>query len=79
MNSKGRQFDRIEVGEGGVFQPRIASNRESHFMPAGEANVDETPLMPDLPPLNGTTSRERIWEWSKPREATNATRKEGTG
>jgi hypothetical protein len=33
----------------------------------------------DLPPLNGTTSRERIWEWSKPREATNATRKEGTG
>ncbi|MCX7414874.1 MAG: hypothetical protein NTY25_00035, partial [Planctomycetia bacterium] len=33
----------------------------------------------DLPPLNGTTSRERIWGWSKPREATNATRKEGTG
>ena len=33
----------------------------------------------DLPPLNSTTSRERIWEWSKPREATNATRKEGTG
>ena len=33
----------------------------------------------DLPPLNSTTSRERIWGWSKPREATNATRKEGTG
>jgi hypothetical protein len=33
----------------------------------------------DLPPLNGTASRERIWGWSKPREATNATRKEGTG
>jgi hypothetical protein len=33
----------------------------------------------DLPPLNGTTSRERIWGCSKPREATNATRKEGTG
>ena len=33
----------------------------------------------DLPPLNGTTSRERIWGWCKPREATNATRKEGTG
>jgi hypothetical protein len=33
----------------------------------------------DLPPLNGTTPRERIWGWSKPREATNATRKEGTG
>jgi glycosyltransferase involved in cell wall biosynthesis len=33
----------------------------------------------DLPPLNSTTSRERNWEWSKPREATNATRKEGTG
>jgi type II secretory pathway pseudopilin PulG len=24
----------------------------------------------DLPPLNGTASRERIWGWSKPREAT---------
>jgi site-specific DNA-cytosine methylase len=36
-------------------------------------------LHPDLPPLNSTTSRERIWGWSKPREATNATRKEGTG
>ena len=33
----------------------------------------------DLPPLNSTISRERIWGWSKPREATNATRKEGTG
>ncbi len=33
----------------------------------------------DLPPFNGTASRERIWGWSKPREATNATRKEGTG
>ena len=33
----------------------------------------------DLPPLNGTASRERIWAWSKPREAINATRKEGTG
>jgi len=33
----------------------------------------------DLPPLNSTASRERIWGWSKPREATNATRKEGTG
>jgi len=33
----------------------------------------------DLPPLNSTTSRERIWGWSKPREATNATRKEGIG
>ena len=33
----------------------------------------------NLPPLNGTTFRERIWGWSKPREATNATRKEGTG
>ena len=33
----------------------------------------------DLSPLNGTASRERIWGWSKPREATNATRKEGTG
>ena len=33
----------------------------------------------DLPPLNGTASRERIWGCSKPREATNATRKEGTG
>ena len=33
----------------------------------------------DLPPLNGTTSREIIWSWCKPREATNATRKEGTG
>jgi len=33
----------------------------------------------DLPPLNGTTSRERIWGWSKPREAINAARKEGTG
>ena len=36
-------------------------------------------LVADLPPLNGTASRERIWGWSKPREATNATRKEGTG
>ncbi|NDC39512.1 MAG: hypothetical protein EBZ48_15985 [Proteobacteria bacterium] len=36
-------------------------------------------LFDDLPPLNGTASRERIWGWSKPREATNATRKEGTG
>ena len=36
-------------------------------------------LIADLPPLNGTASRERIWGWSKPREATNATRKEGTG
>ena len=33
----------------------------------------------DLPPLNSTASRERIWGRSKPREATNATRKEGTG
>ena len=33
----------------------------------------------DLPPFNSTSSRERIWGWSKPREATNATRKEGTG
>ena len=33
----------------------------------------------DLPPLNGTASRETIWGWSEPREATNATRKEGTG
>jgi len=33
----------------------------------------------DLPPLNSTTSRETIWGRSKPREATNATRKEGTG
>ena len=33
----------------------------------------------DLPPLNSTTSRERIWGWSKPREAINATRKEGIG
>ncbi len=33
----------------------------------------------DLPPFNGTTSRERIWVWSKPKEATNATRKGGTG
>jgi len=33
----------------------------------------------DLPPLNSTTSRARIWGWSKPREATNATRKEGAG
>ena len=31
----------------------------------------------DLPPLNGTASRERIWGWRKPREATNATLKEG--
>jgi hypothetical protein len=31
----------------------------------------------DLPPLNGTASRERIWGWIKPREATNTTRKEG--
>ena len=31
------------------------------------------------PPLNSTTSRERIWGWNKPREAINATRKEGTG
>ena len=38
-------------------------------------------IMPptDLPPLNSTTSRERIWGWSKPREAINATRKEGIG
>ena len=35
--------------------------------------------MSDLPPLNGTASRETIWGWSKPREATNATRKDGTG
>ena len=33
----------------------------------------------DLPPLNGTTPRERIWGWSQLREATNATRKEGAG
>jgi hypothetical protein len=26
----------------------------------------------DLPPLNGTTSRESIWGWSKPRDAANA-------
>jgi len=39
----------------------------------------EWPTAIDLPPLNGTASRERIWGWSKPREATNATRKEGTG
>jgi len=37
------------------------------------------PLQTDLPPLNGTASRERIWGWSKTREATNATRQEGTG
>ena len=37
------------------------------------------PGLGDLPPLNSTASRERIWGWSKPREATNATRKEGTG
>jgi hypothetical protein len=36
-------------------------------------------LRGDLPPLNSAASRERIWGWSKPREATNATRKEGTG
>ena len=36
-------------------------------------------IVTDLPPLNGTTSRVRIWRWSKPREVTNATRKEGTG
>jgi hypothetical protein len=33
----------------------------------------------DLPRLNSTAPRERIWVWSKPREATNATRKEKTG
>jgi len=32
----------------------------------------------DRPPLNGTASRETIWGRSKPREAINATRKEGT-
>ena len=40
--------------------------------------TDSHPTTFDLPPLNSTTSRERIWGWSKPREATNATRKEGT-
>ena len=42
------------------------------------ANAHQLPII-DLPPLNGTAPRERIWGWSKPREATNATRKEGTG
>jgi len=41
--------------------------------------TSKTDRMIDLPPLNSTTSRERIWGWSKPREATNATRKEGIG
>ena len=30
----------------------------------------------DLPPFNSTASRERIWWWSKPREAAHATRTE---
>ena len=47
-------------------------------MSATAADVQEF-VVTDLPPLNSTTSRERIWGWSKPREATNATRKEGTG
>ena len=33
MNSKGRQFDRVEVSRGGVFQPWIARNQESHSCP----------------------------------------------
>ncbi len=41
--------------------------------------ADRLPGASDLPPFNGTTSRERIWVWSKPKEATNATRKGGTG
>jgi hypothetical protein len=45
----------------------------------GVSKDAEATLETDLPPLNGTASRERIWGWSKPREATNATRKEGTG
>ena len=52
-----------------------AAQREASPYLAWEWHVVES----DLPPLNSTTSRERIWGWSKPREATNATRKEGTG
>ena len=48
-------------------------------LPDGRSAWEHVTLEGDLPPLNGTTSRERIWGWSKPREATNATRKEGTG
>ena len=46
---------------------------------AGRIHDPEFAPEVDLPPLNSTISRERIWGWSKPREATNATRKEGTG
>jgi hypothetical protein len=34
-------------------------------------------IFADLPPLSGTASREIVRDWSKPGEATNATRKEG--
>jgi hypothetical protein len=45
----------------------------------GGLQIEQAIVEADLPPLNGTASRERIWGWSKPREAINATRKEGTG
>jgi len=59
----------------------ITLNRR-HFVKLHEATPGHPGIIvctTDLPPLNSTTSRERIWGWSKPREATNATRKEGTG
>ena len=54
---------------------QVVREREHIAMVRENADGSKT----DLPPLNSTTSRERIWGWSKPREATNATRKEGTG
>jgi hypothetical protein len=49
-----------------VIKPRSTN-------PTSEIAMNPVPLS------NGTTSRERVWGWSKPREASSATRKEGTG
>jgi len=76
------EYPRYRIRDGGPF----LYENEWKVLPttiidgeALDATIDSPIGATDLPPLNGTASRERIWGWSKPREATNATRKEGTG
>ena len=65
--------------ENGAYNVNGATSGNAVAKSATNPNTGFAPSFYDLPPLNSTISRERIWGWSKPREATNATRKEGTG
>ena len=78
----GLQAGTARIGQadwGVAFERGVVDAARKRDVTVAELVLAYRKFAADLPPLNSTASRERIWGRSKPREATNATRKEGTG